>query len=213
MSGMELVQGTDEWRRARCGSVGASQIHMLMARTKSGWGASRANLAAQLIAERLTGMPIDSYQNEAMRWGTEHEAEARAAYEAHSGELVETVGLLKHPRLAFTHASPDGLVGDDGMVEIKCMQTASHIDLLLSEVIEARYHYQMQWQMACSGRKWVDFFAWDPRMPAEMRLYCRRLERDDKLIADLEKEVGVFLTEVAQKLMALTTKFDAARAA
>jgi predicted phage-related endonuclease len=120
MNTTDLIQGSDEWRRARCGSLGASQISMALAKTKVGWGASRESIRAQLVAERLTGVPIDSFQNDAMRCGIEHEEEARRAYEAHTGAIVQPVGLVPHPRFSGSHASPDGLVGSDGLVEIKC---------------------------------------------------------------------------------------------
>jgi putative phage-type endonuclease len=210
---IELIQGSPEWHKARCGSLGASQIHLAIAKTRSGWGASRENIRAQLIAERLSGVPLDTYQNDAMRWGSEHEAEARSVYEAHTGLIVETVGLVKHPRLPFTHASPDGLIGDDGLIEIKCMQTASHIDVLLTEAIEQRYLYQMQWQMCCTGRQWCDFVAYDPRMPEHMRLFIKRIPRDDAQIAQLEKDVELFLREVATCYMALTAKYPEVAAA
>jgi putative phage-type endonuclease len=206
----ELVQGTPEWRAARCGSVGASSIADLMAKTKAGWGASRANLMARIIAERLTGEPQELYQNEAMRWGTETEPQARAVYSfIHDAEVSE-VGLIRHPRIVGAHASPDGLVGPDGLVEIKCPQTATHIDTLLSGEVADRYVKQMQFQMACTGRAWCDFASFDPRMPDDLQLFVRRFPRDDAVIVEIEEAVQFFLMETEAKLRKLQALRSAA---
>jgi len=148
-----------------------------------------------------------------MQWGTDTEPQARAAYEFLMDVNVQTVGLAKHPTLAFTHASPDGLIGDDGTLEIKCPLTAQHIETLLTGTIAEKYNLQMQWQMCCTGRKWCDYFSFDPRMPPSMQTFCKRVMRDDTLIAELEREVKVFLEELARKLMALAAKYDQAEAA
>src|SRR5688572_9895193 len=161
---IDLEQGSEEWLQARCGKATASRMGDLMARTKSGWGASRTNYAAELIAERLTGCPAEKYKSPAMAWGTDHEAEARALYEFLGDCEVRSVGLVTHPSIANSLASPDGLVGDDGLVEIKAPNTATHIATLLGGAIDSRYVLQMQWQMACTGRKWADFCSYDPRL-------------------------------------------------
>lgn len=198
-----LVQGTGEWRQARCGSLGASRVADAIAKTKTGWGASRANLMAELIAERLTGEPAEGFTNSAMQWGTQTEPFARAAYEFRTDATVVEVGLIRHPTIAGTHASPDGLVGDDGMVEIKCPQTATHIETVLSRTVAGKYMTQMQWQMACAGRAWCDFISFDPRLPEDMRFFVSRVNRNDVLIASLEKDVTAFLAEVDEKIAAL----------
>jgi putative phage-type endonuclease len=202
-----LVQGSDEWLRARLGKATASRVSDIVARTKTGWGASRANYAAQLIAERLTGALVESYTNAAMQWGTATEAEARLAYADSVIETVTEVGFIPHPVIVMTGASPDGLVGKEGLVEIKCPNTATHIDILLAERIPDKYILQMQWQVACAERDYCDFVSYDPRLPAEMRLFVKRLERDDKRIAELSKEVAIFLDEVAEKVESLQAKF------
>lgn len=198
-----LIQGSEEWRAARCGSVGASSIADLMAQTKSGWGASRANLMARLIAERMTGVPQDSYQNEAMRWGTETEPQARATYAFVACMEVEEVGLVRHPTIQGAHASPDGLVGPDGLVEIKCPNTATHIDTLLSGTVADRYVKQAQFQMACTSRKWCDFVSFDPRMRGDLQLFVKRIERDDAAIAETEDAVRFFIMEMEAKIRRL----------
>ncbi len=189
-------QGSDEWFAARCGKVTASRIADMMAQTKSGWGASRANYAAQLVAERLTGKPAEMFSNAAMKWGTETEPEARAAYEFYSGLPVTEIGFVPHPAIGQSGASPDGLVGDSGLVEIKCPQTATHIETLLEGAVPSKYNYQMQWQMACTNRQWCDWVSYDPRMPESMRLFIKRVSFDTALVATLENAVRAFLAEI-----------------
>jgi len=202
-----IEQGSEEWFAERCGKVTASRIGDLMAQTKSGWGASRANYAAQLVAERLTGTPAETFSNAAMKWGTETEPQARAAYEFYSGLSVAEVGFVPHPTISQSGASPDGLVGDDGLVEIKCPNTATHIETLLGGVVPGKYNYQMQWQMACTGRDWCDWVSYDPRMPESMRLFTKRVMRDDTLLAILTNEIQIFLAEVDQTVTTLKASY------
>lgn len=213
MTTINLIQGTPEWRQARCGSLGASRIAEALARTKTGWGASRANLMAELICERLTGIPADSYTNAAMQWGIDTEPMARAAYSFHSGFDVVQVGLIHHPRIAGTHASPDGLVSGDGLVEIKCPNSATHIETLLVEGVPEKYLKQAQWQMACTDRHWCDWVSFDPRMPESMRLFIKRIARDEKMISDMEKEVLAFLRELESKVQGLRQAYEKQEAA
>lgn len=208
----DIVQGTPEWFQVRLGCVTASRVADVIAKTKSGWGASRANYAAQLIAERLTGEAAEGFTNSAMKWGTECEPDARAAYEFSFDADVLEVGFIAHPVVAMSGASPDGLVGDAGLVEIKCPNTATHIETLLGQTVPAKYITQMQWQMACTGRQWCDFASFDPRLPERMRLFVKRVPRDDTVIADLEKEVAIFLGEVAAKVTSLTALYERAAA-
>lgn len=210
MSGME--QGSAEWFAARCGCVTASRVADIIARTKSGPAASRANYAAQLIAERLTGEVAESYTNAAMEWGTAMEPEARTAYEFLHSAVTET-GFILHPTIALSGASPDGLVGDDGLVEIKCPNTATHIETLISKTVPGKYVTQMQWQMACTGRQWCDFVSYDPRMPEAMRLFVQRVPRDKMMIAQLEEEVTGFLFEVAAAVSKLSRLYGEREAA
>jgi len=203
-----MDQRMDEWFTARLGKVTASRVSDVMAKTKSGWGASRANYMAELIVERLTGQKGDSYQNAAMMWGTNTEPLARAAYEAHRGVLVEETGFVPHPSGTMTGASPDGLIGNDGLVEIKCPNTATHIDTLMSDGAPPKYFAQMQWQMACTGRAWCDFVSFDPRMPEEMQLFVARVERDDAWITMAEEAVQEFLSELNEKVKSLKEKYD-----
>lgn len=192
----QLVQGSPEWFAARLGKVTASRIADVVARTKSGWGASRANYMSALICERLTGAAEETYINAAMAWGTEKEPEARAAYEFLTGNTVDLVGFVDHPKIAMSGASPDGHIGAEGSLEIKCPNTATHIEFLLEEAIPQKYALQMQWQMACSGRAWTDFVSYDPRMPEGLRMFLKRVDRDSALIPTLEKDVTEFLAEL-----------------
>jgi putative phage-type endonuclease len=163
---------------------------------------------AQLVVERMTNKVAESYSNSAMEWGTEQEPLARAAYEAHSSVLVDEVGMIDHPSVEMSGASPDGLVGADGLVEIKCPTTATHIDTLMGEEAPKKYYDQMQWQMACIGRKWCDFVSYDPRMPEGLQLFVKRVERDDEYIAMLEGEVATFLKEVSDKVEKLKSLME-----
>jgi putative phage-type endonuclease len=206
-----MIQGSPEWFAARCGRVTASRVADVIAKTKTGWGAGRANYAAELIAERLTGCTAPSFTNAAMQWGTDCEPQARDRYVQATGRAVVEVAFVDHPEIAMSGASPDGLVGDDGLLEIKCPNTATHLDTLFSETVPAKYITQMQWQMACTGRAWCDFASFDPRLPAPMSLFVRRVERDVSMILDLETEVAAFLAEIDAKVAALTAKY--ARAA
>lgn len=206
-----IAQGSPEWFAVRCGKVTASRVADVIAKTKTGYGASRANYAAELIAERLTQSTAPSFTNAAMQWGTDQEPHARAAYSFLHDVDVEEIAFVDHPEIAMSGASPDGLVGLDGLVEFKCPNTATHLDTLLSETVAGKYITQMQWQMACTGRAWCDFASFDPRLPPSMQLFVKRVERDASLILDLETEVSAFLAEIDAKVAALTERY--ARAA
>lgn len=182
----------------------------IMARTKSGWGASRANVAAMLVCERLTKLPQEGYVSPAMQWGKDQEPVARAAYEFFRDVDVVQVGLVRHPHIKGTHASPDGLVGDDGLVEIKCPASATHIETLLGAEVPGKYLCQVQWQMACTGRAWCDFASFDPRMPETMSLFVRRVFRDEGRISELEDEVAKFLAEVDETVARLRERYEPA---
>lgn len=196
-----MEQGTDEWFAARCGKVTASRVADVVAKLKNGkWGASRETYMGQLIAERLSGEPMPSFSSAAMQWGTEIEPMAREAYEfAHDVEVVQ-VGFIDHPSIENSGASPDGMIGDDGLIEIKAPNTSTHIDTLLGASIQAKYIDQMQWQMACTGRKWCDFVSFDPRMPHNMSMFVKRIERDDERIGYLEESIAAFLKELDDKV-------------
>ena len=191
-----VIQNTPEWFSLRLGHVTGSRIADIVSRTKTGYSASRANYLAQLVSERLTGQNGESYTNAPMQWGIDHEAEARRAYAFRFNRTVAETGFVSHPTIKMAGASPDGLVGDDGLVEIKCPNTATHIETFVTGTIPAKYEAQMLWQMACTGRGWCDFVSYDPRLPEAMCLFVSRLTYNEDRIAELEDEVRMFLFEV-----------------
>jgi putative phage-type endonuclease len=197
-----MEQGTEEWFAARLGRVTASRVQDIVARTKTGYAASRDNYLAQLVCERLTGKGAESFTNAAMAHGTETEPLARAAYEMKNSVLVDEVGFVQHPTL-MAGASPDGLVGQDGLIEIKCPQTNTHIETLLSGKIPSKYKAQMTWQMICTDRKWCDFISFDPRLPQELQMFVQRYPYDAEYANKLETEVLLFLAEVDVTLTTL----------
>lgn len=206
-----MDQRSSEWFAHRLGKATASKIADIIARTKSGYSASRANYAAQLVCERLTGTPTETFCSPAMQRGTDMEGAARDAYRQHSLNEVIECGFADHPTIAMAGASPDGLVDDDGLVEIKCPNSATHIDTLLTKAIPARYVTQMQWQMACTGRQWCDYVSFDDRLPEHMRLFVARLPRSDEMIAELEAEVTKFLAEVDETVAQLRAEYETQR--
>jgi len=205
-----IIQGSPEWFAIRCGKVTASRVADVLAKTKTGWGAGRANYAAELIAERLTQTTAPSFTNAAMQWGTDQEPVARQAYAARHGLDVSEIGFVDHPEVSMSGASPDGLVGPAGLVEIKCPNTATHLDTLLSETVPGKYVTQMQWQMSCTGREWCDFVSFDPRLPESMALFVKRVPRDVSHILELEAEVAAFIREIDEKVARLTERYQAA---
>lgn len=198
-----MEQRSPEWFAARCGKVGASRIADIVARTKSGYSASRANYMAELVVERLTNKNTEGFINAAMQWGIDQEPFARAAYEAKTGELVTETGWVQHPTIEGAGASPDGLVGDRGVLELKSPSTAIHIEYLMTKEPPQKYYYQMQWQMRCCDAGFADWVSYDPRMPTNLQLLVVRIERDDDCIKMLETEVTAFLAELDTKVHAL----------
>ena len=201
-------QQTEQWFTDRLGKVTASRLADVLAKTKTGYSASRANYMTQLVLERITKTRAESYSNAAMQWGTEQEPFARAAYEAHTGQMVEEVGFIQHPDIEDAGASPDGLVGDDGMVEIKCPSSSTALECWLIHAqggnpVDAKYYAQMQWQMRCADRSWCDYVVFDPRMPAKAQLFVFRVQRNAEFLRIAEDEVITFLTEVDIKVAAL----------
>ena len=184
-------QRTPEWFAERLGKITASRIADVVGKTKSGsYGAARKNYMAELLCQRLTGQQEEKFTSTAMQHGTDTEPAARAMYMLETGTDVTETGFIPHPTIAMSGASPDGLVGEDGLIEIKCPNTATHLGFLQSHKL------QMQWQMACTGRQWCDFVSYDDRLPEKLAYRCIRIPRDDKLIAELEEEAVKFLTEL-----------------
>ena len=192
-------QRTPEWFAKRLGLVTASRIADVMAKVKTGTAASRSGYMTQLVTERLTGQPTEGYQSAAMEWGIEQEGAARAAYEARTGVLVDEVDFVSHPILE-AGASPDGLVGEDGCIEIKCPNTATMLEYIEDRSVPRKYLLQIQWQLACTGRNWCDFVAYDPRLPEHLQLLVIRVPRDEEVIEQIAAEVGRFVTELRDRV-------------
>lgn len=199
-----VEQGSPEWLAMRLGKLTASRMADVLATTKTGPSASRKNYLAQLVAERLTGLPAESFTNAAIQWGTDHEPLARAEYEMLRDVMVDQVDFVDHPTIAMCGASPDGLAGDDGLVEIKCPNTATHIDYLLSGKPPTKYMPQMALQMLCTNRDWCDFVSYDPRMPPQHRLFVVRYTPESAYLDKVVAEARAFLDEVADVVARLS---------
>lgn len=191
-----IEQGTEEWHKARLGKVTASRVADVMAKTRSGYAASRKNYMAELLCQRLTGKREEGFTNAAMQRGTEMEPIARSHYEVENDVLVDETGLVDHPSIAGFAASPDGLVSDDGLLEIKCPNTATMLEFLQTEKIPAKYQSQMTAQMLCTGRRWCDFVMFDDRLPEHLAYRCVRFALCDTAADEMVEEVTKFLTEL-----------------
>ena len=213
-----MLQGTDEWRQARCGSVGASDAPKVMRRVKSGgFSADRESLMAAKVLERLTNTPVEIFKTQAMLQGTAREPEARMLYQMVRGVEVEEVGLVPHPFVKGSHASPDGFVSSGivvggvltgiGLIEIKCPLPAAHLDTLLNEQISNDHVVQMQWQMACTRLPWCDYVSFNPDFPPHMQMWIKRVHRDAKLIGELEREIATFIKELEGKVLKLSRRY------
>jgi putative phage-type endonuclease len=201
-----MDQRSEEWYSARLGKVTASRLSDVLETIKTGEAAARANYRIELVAERLTGKSTPRFTSAAMQWGVDCEPMARSAYETETGLIVTEVGFVDHPTIEMTGASPDGLVGDDGLIEIKCPDTKTHIETLTSKKAPSKYIPQMQWQMACTGRQWVDFVSFDPRLPEHLMLEIIRVERDQLLIDQYSEAVSIFLAEVSKTVELLNSR-------
>ena len=198
-----MEQRTAEWFAARAGRVTASRIADVTGKTKSGYGAARADYMVELLAERLTGQPTEKFVSSAMQWGTDQEPHARHLYTVKTGLWVDEVGFVRHPKIEWAGASPDGRIGIDGLVEIKCPKTTTHLETLTSKSVPKNHYAQMQWQMRCADRAWCDYVVFDPRMPVKAQLFVTRVTRDDEWLTTTEAEVIKFLAEVDAKVAAL----------
>ena len=213
---IECEQGSEAWHAARCGRVTASRVADIVRKIKSGAPSKmRATYLGELVAERLSGVQsADGFTSAAMQWGKDREAEAVAAYQFETMTLTSKIGFVVHPTMDWAGASPDRLVGEIGILQIKAPNSATHIESLKGAAIDPDYWKQMQWEMACCPQcKWCDFGSYDPRMPENMRLLVQRVPRDDRYIAELEGEVAKFLAEVEADVAALNARYGLEKAA
>ena len=204
-----MQQGSEEWFLARLGKLTGSRCHDAIAKTKSGYSTSRKRYMDELIEQRLTGVIPDNFVTRDMMWGIETEPHARARYEWEKMVDVVEVGSIPHPTIANASASPDGLVGDDGLVEIKCPRTTTMINTVISNAIPANYVTQMNWQLSCTARKWCDFVMFDPRLPVDNQIWIVRHVPEPGVIEELEGEVSTFLSELEERIsefLSSTTK-------
>lgn len=198
-----IKQGSPEWFALRVGKITASRVRDAVAKPGS---AARENYKAQIVAERLTGLPQnDRNETEAMRRGTEKEPFARMAYEAATGSLVDQVGFIS---LGNFGCSPDGLVNGDGGIEIKCPNTATHIRWITAGEIPAEHRKQVLWSLAITGREWWDFVSYDDRVPDDLQLFVRRLmsKAEGEAIVSLMAAAKEFDSECEVALAALRAK-------
>jgi predicted phage-related endonuclease len=203
---MTVQQGSDEWILARLGKLTASRFHEAVARKKGGWADSRYSYMLELRWERMSGQQFPRFANDHMRRGTELEPMAREEYARRSKDVVERiveVGFVRHPIVEDSGASPDGLVGEHGLVEIKCPAPHTHLATLDGAPIKLAYQLQMQWTMACTGRKWCDFVSFDPNLGDPHNLKIIRIDRDDAQIEEMENQAVEFLHELACQMRKL----------
>jgi putative phage-type endonuclease len=195
-----IEQGTDAWHQLRLGKVTASRVADILAKTKTGPSASRQNYLIELALQRTTGIIQESYSNAAMEWGTLTEPQARVAYEVKSGNFVDQIAFVDHPSIAGFGCSPDGLISDLGLIEIKCMQPKGHWEVIKTKEIPKNYWIQQQAQLSCTNREWNDYVGFNPNFPERSKLFIKRTYRDETFISEMEAEVKQFLEEVEQEV-------------
>jgi putative phage-type endonuclease len=203
-----MEQRSEAWFAAKAGKFSASEMADLLSGGGKKITATRSNLIARKVAERLTGVMEQGYTSAAMQHGIDHEDDARNLYFVSRELPIDEEGFIDHPSIPYSGCSPDGMVSDDGLVEIKCPNTATHIEYLRTKKVPNKYLYQMQWQMACTGRKWCDFVSYDPRMPTRLQLLIIHVPRDDELIATLEDAVNKGVKEVEEIISELSEVSD-----
>ena len=201
---MNLLQRHDEWLADRVGKITASRVGGINAKPQKGKALNRTMI--ELLVERLTGEVEDRYINAAMQWGIDHEPDAIASYENITGEFVVGCGLINHPTISMSGASPDGLIGDDGLLEAKCPNRETHMNTILTQQVPDEYLPQITWQLACTGRKWCDFVSYDPRFSEDLQTVIIRVMRDDVDIVALENEVAACNGKLNQVIENLTNK-------
>ena len=192
----DAPQNTAAWHENRLGKVTASRVFDIMPGKRGGYLAPRKKYMLELLAERITGVELDNFVSKAMQWGTDTESLARSAYEAWTGSIVTEVGFIEHPTIPSFGSSPDGLIGEDGGLELKCPTQTTHLEVMSTGAINPRYIYQMQTGMMCTGREYWDYVDYDPRMPEFAMYYCVRVKAVPLMFQQIEHEVRLFITEL-----------------
>lgn len=211
---IDCQQNTPEWHAARCGRVTASRVCDIVRKVKTGVSKMRRTYAGELIAERLAGVQHgDGFVSQAMQFGKDMEDRAALTYAFMRDASVEKIGFVEHPTIEMAGASPDRLVGDDGLLQIKVPNTSTHLDSLRGAEIDPDYLKQIQWEMACTGRLWCDYCSFDPRLPEAMQLHVQRVARCGTAIKELEEQVTIFLAEIEAEVAELTSRFGLKEAA
>lgn len=208
MNLLEIQQGSPEWLKARLNNCTGSRVKDALSFLRDGKTPSqkRKDYLTDLVTERLTGFAAEHYVTPAMQWGIDTEPYARAAYSVVSGNEVDRVGIAVHPSIKGFMSSPDGLVGDCGITEFKCPNTTTHIEWMLADVIPPEHEYQLLAHLSCTGRKWVDFFSFDPRLPPKHQYFLKRMERDEERISTMEAGVVQFLGELNEMVAKLEAR-------
>jgi putative phage-type endonuclease len=203
-----IEQGSPAWLKSRLGKVTASRMADLLDKTQKGVdGAKRTGYRRELVYERLTNRAIDRFVTREMQWGIDHEAEAKQVYSLITGNEVRPAPFVLHPTIAKSGASPDGFIDQDGLVECKCPASVTHIATMLADEIPEQYLPQMFWQIECSKRDYCDFLSYDPRLPANMQIWIKRLYRDETAIEKLRENVTTFLASVDETIDSLLKRY------
>ncbi len=206
----EMEQRTAEWFQARLGKVTASNVYNVLSKTAKGLPTSKyEDYKTKLMTERLIEEISQSYTTPAMQWGIAYEENALREYEFIYDAEVTRCGFIPHPKMKMAGASPDGLIGEDGLIEVKCPQSTTHLRFFMYDEIKPEYIAQMQFQMACTGRKWCDFISYNPNFVGKstgLRMKVKRVLRDEKHIEEINKAVEIFLGEIEQEMQKILAK-------
>lgn len=193
---MTILQRSEGWFADRCGKVTASRIKDIDAKPVKGKKYNALTLT--ILSERITGVQEETPTSKVMQWGIDQEENAIAAYENETGNFVKGTGLIDHPVIKLSGASPDGLVNLNGQIEVKCPSIATHLNTLLTKEIPVEHIPQITWQLACTRRKWCDFVSYDPRLPEHLQLVVIRVNAEDLDIAGIEQSVIRFNQKIDQ---------------
>lgn len=205
---MTILQRSEGWFADRCGKVTASRIKDIGAKPVKGKAYNALTLT--ILSERITGVQEETPTSKAMQWGIDQEENAIAAYENETGNFVKGTGLIDHPVIKLSGASPDGLIGLDGQAEVKCPATTTHLNTLLTKEVPAEYIPQITWQLACTRRKWCDFISFDPRLPEHLQIVIIRVYAKDLDIAGIEQAVINFNIVVDKAIAELNAEYEVA---